>query len=484
MKKYIVVDQPDTWTSLPDNVEVISADDYFTAPAYSTAHKARIFNLCQNFTYQSKGYYVSLLAEARGHVVLPTVKHLVDFKNLNLVRMVSEEFDELIQRSLRDIKSRQFTLSIYFGQNVAKKYRELCVVFHRFFQIPLMRVNFQYSNRWTIDTISAISVAEIPDEHHDLLQEFTRQYFARKRYPTGRHNTQAHDLAILIQENDPAPPSNSKALKKFTEAAEKLNFRVELVREGDLSRLSAFDALFIRMSTDVNNPAYAFARKAEQEGLALVDYPSAILRCCNKVYLAEALVNAGIETPKTMIVHNANVNDVIESLGLPVVLKSPDSTFSFGVKKANDKESYQKVIEEMLEHSELVIAQEYTPSDYDWRVGVLDLEPIFACRYYMARGHWQIYNWEARKKMDKDGWVDCMAIEEVPASVIKAAIKATKIMGEGLYGIDIKVVNGKPLVIEINDNPNIDEGVEDGYYGNRIYQKIIQAFKKRIDRIA
>src|SRR5690606_39873035 len=122
-----------------------------TAAAYSTAHKARIFNLCQNFTYQSKGYYVSLLAEARGHVVLPTVKHLVDFKNLNLVRMVSEEFDELIQRSLRDIKSRQFTLSIYFWQNVAKKYQELSAVFHRFFQIPLMRVTIKYSGRWIIN---------------------------------------------------------------------------------------------------------------------------------------------------------------------------------------------------------------------------------------------------------------------------------------------------------------------------------------------
>ena len=42
----------------------------------------------------------------------------------------------------------------------------------------------------------------------------------------------------------------------------------------------------------------------------------------------------------------------------------------------------------------------------------------------------------------------------------------------------------KVVVIEINDNPNIDEGVEDGYYGNRIYQKIIQALKKRIDRIS
>ena len=484
MKKYIVVDQPDTWTSLPDNVEIIAADEYLTASQYATLRKARIFNLCQNYTYQSKGYYVSLLAEARGHVAIPTVKHLVDFKNLNLVRLVSEDFDELIQKSLRDIKSRRFTLSIYFGQNVAKKYRELCAVFHRFFQIPLMRVTFEYSNRWIIDTITAISVADIPEEHQELLQEFTVQYFARKRYPTVRQNSLAHDLAILVEDGDPAPPSNAKALKKFSEAAEKMNFRVEFLKSGDLSKLSSFDALFIRMSTDVNNPSYAFARKAEQEGLALIDYPSAILRCCNKVYMAEALVNAGIDTPKTMIVNSENMDQVIGNLGLPVVLKSPDSTFSYGVKKTSDERTFHKVIEEMLEHSQLVIAQEYTPSDFDWRIGILDLEPIFACRYYMARGHWQIYNWEARRKMDKDGWVECLAIEDVPPAVLKSAIKAAKIMGEGLYGIDVKEINGRTMVIEINDNPNIDEGVEDGYYGSKIYQKIIQAFKKRIDRIA
>lgn len=483
MKKYIVVEQPGSWNSLPENVEIIAAKDYLTSSEFASIKKARIFNLCQNYSYQSIGYYVSLLAEARGHVVLPTVKHLVDFKDLTLVRMVSEEFDDLIQKSLRDIKSRRFTLSIYFGQNVAKKYQELCAVFHRFYQIPLMRVTFKYANRWIISTIKAISVAEVPDEHKSLLQEFTVQYFARKRYPTARHNAQAHDLAILVQDADVAPPSNAKALKKFTEAAEKSGFRVEMIKAPDLSRLSAFDALFIRMSTDVNNASYAFARKAEQEGLALIDYPSVILRCCNKVYMAEALVNAGIETPPTLIVHRENTDQVIPTLGLPVVLKSPDSSFSFGVKKAVDQESYQSMITEMLDHSDLVIAQTFTPSDYDWRIGILDLEPIFACRYYMAKGHWQIYNWEAMKKMDKDGLVKTFAIEDVPQMVLKAALKAAKIMGEGLYGIDIKEINGKALVIEINDNPNVDEGVEDGYYGNRVYQKIIQAFKKRLDRI-
>lgn len=199
--------------------------------------------------------------------------------------------------------------------------------------------------------------------------------------------------------------------------------------------------------------------------------------------MAEALVNAGIETPPTLIVHRENTDEVIPTLGLPVVLKSPDSSFSFGVKKAVDQESYQSMITEMLDHSDLVIAQTFTPSDYDWRIGILDLEPIFACRYYMAKGHWQIYNWEAMKKMDKDGLVKTFAIEDVPQMVLKAALKAAKIMGEGLYGIDIKEINGKALVIEINDNPNVDEGVEDGYYGNRVYQKIIQAFKKRLDRI-
>src|SRR5690606_19340962 len=126
----------------------------------------------------------------------------------------------------------------------------------------------------------------------------------------------------------------------------------------------------IRMNTDVNNASYAFARKAEQEGLALIDYPSVILRCCNKVYMAEALVNAGIETPPTLIVHRENTDQVIPTLGLPVVLKSPDSSFSFGVKKAVDQESYQSMITEMLDHSDLVIAQTFTPSDYDWRIGI------------------------------------------------------------------------------------------------------------------
>jgi glutathione synthase/RimK-type ligase-like ATP-grasp enzyme len=55
-------------------------------------------------------------------------------------------------------------------------------------------------------------------------------------------------------------------------------------------------------------------------------------------------------------------------------------------------------------------------------------------------------------------------------------------MGKGLYGIDIKVVGNKPMVIEINDNPNIDFGVEDLYYGDLIYSKILTALKTRVQQ--
>ncbi len=481
MNKYIVVNQPETWTISSEHLKIISSKDYLTNPEYSKLKKARIFNLCKDYSYQSKGYYVSLLAEARGHLAIPTVKNIVDLGEPKLVKIVSEDFDDLLQQSLKNIKSQEFTLSIYFGQNVAAKYRELSAMFFRHFQIPFLRVKFNFTTRWNIKSIKAISESEIPEEHKESMLVFAEQYFAKKRYDTPRSTTFEYDLAILVQPDDVAPPSNPKALKKFVELGEKLGFYTEIIHPKDLSRLTAFDALLIRQSTEVNNEAYAFARKAQQEDIATVDYPDAILKCCNKVFMAEALENAGIPTPKTIIVHKDNKDSVLKKTGLPVVLKSPDSTFSFGVKKAETEKEYFEVVNAMLKKSDLVIAQEFLPSDYDWRIGILDGKPFYACRYYMAKGHWQIYNWDAEKKDDQDGNADCLPIEEVPEKILKNAIKAAKLMGKGLYGIDIKEVNSKALVIEINDNPNIDAGVEDEYYGDKVYLNILTAIKNRLE---
>ena len=481
MNKYIIVNQPEKWKFSIENITVISSQDYLTNPKYAMLKKARIFNLCKDYSYQTKGYYVSLLAEARGHLAIPTIKNIVDLKNLKLVKIVSDEFDDVIQQSLKNIKSRAFTLSIYFGQNVAQKYKELSSLFYKHFQVPFLRVTFSYNTKWTIQSIKAISELEIPKEHKESVHLFANQYFSKKRYDTPKLTKSDFDLAILVNPNDPAPPSNAKALKKFIDIAEKMNIYAEIVEPKDLSRLSSFDALFIRQSTEVNNEAYAFARKAQQESIAIVDYPDAILKCCNKVYMAEALANANIATPKTVFVHKENRHSVTRIVGLPCVLKAPDSTFSFGVKKAKTEEEYITLVDAMLKESDLIIAQEFCPSDYDWRIGIINDEAFYACKYYMAKDHWQIYNWGAKKKDDKDGNADCLAIEDVPKKVINMALKSAKLMGKGLYGIDIKVVNNKPMVIEINDNPNIDFGVEDRYYGDLIYTKILNALKAGLE---
>jgi glutathione synthase/RimK-type ligase-like ATP-grasp enzyme len=58
----------------------------------------------------------------------------------------------------------------------------------------------------------------------------------------------------------------------------------ELIEKEDYGRLAEFDALFIRETTGVNHHTYRFARRAEAEGLVVVDDPQSILKCTNKVY--------------------------------------------------------------------------------------------------------------------------------------------------------------------------------------------------------
>jgi glutathione synthase/RimK-type ligase-like ATP-grasp enzyme len=120
------------------------------------------------------------------------------------------------------------------------------------------------------------------------------------------------------------------------------------------------------------------------------------------------------------------------------------------------------------------------PSEFDWRIGVLDQTPLFACKYYMAKDHWQIYNWKSESKF-KGGNSDTVDISEVPEIVVKTALKAAALIGDGLYGVDLKMVKGEVYVIEINDNPNIDADVEDTVLKDKLYDKIIRSLLNRIE---
>ena len=55
-------------------------------------------------------------------------------------------------------------------------------------------------------------------------------------------------------------------------------------------------------------------------------------------------------------------------------------------------------------------------------------------------------------------------------------------MGDGLYGVDMKETPNGPMVIEVNDNPNIDGGVEDAVLGMELYRRIIAHLLGKIAR--
>ena len=162
MKKIIVLSDTKNWRLHVPDIQIVSAKDYLTNPDYSIEKNLRVFNLCNDYSYQSKGYYVSLLAEARGQKVIPSVKSIRDFKAPAVVKIVSDDIENLIQKKLAKLTGTKFVLSIYFGQNVSAQYLELSQELYRIFQAPLLRAKFIYKNKWYIQNIRPISISKIP----------------------------------------------------------------------------------------------------------------------------------------------------------------------------------------------------------------------------------------------------------------------------------------------------------------------------------
>src|SRR3990172_205421 len=164
----------------------------------------------------------------------------------------------------------------------------------------------------------------------------------------------------------------------------------------------------------------------------------------------------------------------------PIILKQPNSAFSQGVIKVEDEHRYKGEVERLLEKSDLIIAQQFLPTPFDWRVGIFDRRLLFVCRYFMAHKHWQIIRRDSKGR-GRSGNAEAVALEDVPPQVIQTALRVANLIGNGLYGVDLKQIGEKCYVIEVNDNPNIEAGTEDGILKNELYTAIMSIFLKRIE---
>jgi glutathione synthase/RimK-type ligase-like ATP-grasp enzyme len=482
MAVLIVVEKPELWPWEVPQARMVSAREYLTDPEFIEMKRAKVFNLCRSYGYQSIGYYVSLLAEARGHKPMPSVTTVQDLKQSSLIRIVSEDLEDLVQKGLGPIRSNTFELSIYFGRNMAQRYDRLCQALFNHFPAPLLRAGFvRDADEWRLGWLRPVALNEIPESHREFMIQQARNFFERPRMSSAPAKYR-YELAILAGDEDvSARPSDDRALKRFVRAGEKIGMDVTVIDREDYGRIAEFDALFIRETTAVNHHTYRFARRAEAEGMVVIDDPRSIVRCTNKVYQAELFDKHEIPCPKTIVVHRENARQVGSILGFPCVLKQPDSSFSAGVAKAANELELADLLQSFMQKSELVVAQEFVRSTFDWRVGVLDGRPLYVCRYHMARGHWQIQKVEKSKRPNY-GKVDTVDVESAPTQVVDLAVRAANLIGDGLYGIDIKEADGRFLIIEINDNPSIDAGNEDGVLKDELYLRIMRCFHERLER--
>ncbi|QCK16684.1 RimK family protein [Mangrovivirga cuniculi] len=482
MLVYIVVEKKVELSAFSDiqNTETITAKEYIENEFFQQK-KLSVINLCDSYGYQSTGYYVSLLAEARKHKVIPTVTAMQDIKTSTLIKTDLGDWDDLIQKSFQETDQEKIEFNVYFGTCKELSFLKLALTLLNISQLPLLKAVFvRKAGKWYPGTIRQLSIKDLtPEEFVDFKSSLAS--FLKGKKLTLNYERKKYSMGILVNHEDQTPPSNAKALNKFVKEADKAGYSVEFITKNDFARLLSFDAVFVRETTNVNHHTYRFAKKAESEGIVVIDDSQSILRCTNKVFLHELLSSNGIPVPKAVVVHKSQNKSFKLPFEYPAVIKQPDGSFSKGVLKVNNHEELKRSLKEMFQKSDLLIIQEFMPTDFDWRVGVLNGNPLYVCKYYMARNHWQIYNWD--KKKGQSGKSETLNIEEVPKKLLNIAVKASKLIGNGLYGVDVKQKDGKYFVIEINDNPSIDAGVEDKASKNFIYKSIVQEFTARIKNI-
>jgi glutathione synthase/RimK-type ligase-like ATP-grasp enzyme len=483
----IVVEKPTDWASFYPSAHVVPAIDYLKQPVGAAdEQRTQVINLCRSYKYLGLGYYVSLLAEARGHKVIPSVRTINDLRRRSLYGIDIEDLNQKLTRFLPDGSrdATDFGLLVYFGRTNYAPLQDLARQLFEAFPCPLLRIEFERQKVWQIASIRPAGLHTLSDAQEDAFAE-ALDTFSRKlwRKPRARRKYR-YDLAMLQDSTEAMPPSNKKALKHFVEAGRELGIEVDMIGRNDFARLAEYDGLFIRQTTALNDHTYRFAHRAEREGMVVIDDPVSILRCTNKIYLHDLLKSRKLPTPRTETVLRDDpkkLAELPELLGLPIVLKIPDGSFSRGIVKAGSVEELRSAAEQLFQHTALLLAQEYMYTEFDWRIGILNNQALYACQYFMSRGHWQIYN-HAAKGAAKSGDFRTLPIREAPPEVVRLALKATAPIGDGLYGVDIKASDKRVAVIEVNDNPNIDAGVEDAYLGDDLYRRIMEEFLRRLER--
>lgn len=218
-------------------------------------------------------------------------------------------------------------------------------------------------------------------------------------------------------------------------------------------RLENIDAVIPRIGASITFYGTAVVRQFEMMKVFTAVESIALGRSRDKLRSLQILSRAGLGLPKTVFTnYSKNTDDIIDSIGgAPLVIKLLEGTQGIGVVLAENKNAASSVIEAFHGLKARVIAQEFIEEakGADIRAFVVDGVVVGAMRRSGKAG-------DFRSNLHRGGTAEVIQLSDEEEN---AALKATRVMGLGVAGVDMLQSKSGPLILEVNSSPGL-EGIE------------------------
>src|ERR1700733_7696536 len=257
----ILVDQPRDLPNAETPHKVITTTEYLARPRLFEVGRPKLVNLARSYAYQSKGYYASLLAEARGHRVVPTVETMLELREQKLYEHALPELEEELNRCARraDFQPEgDFKLLVCFGIARDERFEPFGKLLFDWFRCPALEVSIEPGARLSIDRIRPRTITRLANGEAEFFRESLHNHTKREWRDPKARSVAKYDLAVLHDpnENEKTSPSSQASIKHFARIAEKMSVDVELITKRQLAELAEFDGLLISETTSIDNHTY------------------------------------------------------------------------------------------------------------------------------------------------------------------------------------------------------------------------------------
>lgn len=218
--------------------------------------------------------------------------------------------------------------------------------------------------------------------------------------------------------------------------------------------LFGFDAIIPRIANYMTRYGCAIVRQFEMQKNWTLSSSIAIARTRDRLRSAQILTKAGVETPKTLVSRNtADLDDLLEQIGLPVIIKLASGTHGNGVVLADAKKAAKSALQALYLYNEdgtNILLQEYIKESAG-----TDIRAFVVGSKVVASMKRQSLDDDFRSNLHKGGGGTIVKLTDTEK---RMAIRAAKAMGLHVAGVDLMRSNRGPLVLEVNASPGF--GIE------------------------